>query len=733
MNIVRFETSSFIISGAIPGKLIISDGTIKSLRLEHVWVETYIPYGNYRGAGTDDSLKTWIPMDGSFKQYTYTNGFDITATVPFSQDAYLGQVQTQNAVHYYQSQIQSYLDANMPETSIVDVKGYRAITQETYHFLPSTLPYITIAQGTKFDSVSANLAATVEFTLTSPSTGSNVSYSVSTAELAGKRITVSYIPATSADEALIANYGGFLYNVPAYMLNLKPVLRVEGVIKLTGEATTLGAEQSLTMQFTQPNGNTESRDKKLLAGAYYAIGLDLQGINENVLGKRNYQLNTNVLSQTAGTLGADDLIGEHLFILATTYFYANDKVQKAGARLFNVATARTISEGITSFTVTVDHIFGLPKSAMPSGINMDVAMAGVIVSAKDGNTSKELAYMDMHGLVGSYNEHDIFEKIDGFSSVSAVKALQTAAANGIPIHKVNAANINQMLTTLQVSSEIKTDIQNAVNAEKEVTISQTNVQIDDWNGVGYIVKDTVSGAGAYMITGGLAGSDSTGKATGMEIAELFEGGPLAWIMNLLDPKIRRDIVFAANKYMYEQVDEGSPEASNTDMYDAVGQCSGLVRRAYWAAGICLDSVKPGLGVNCGKSLADEWLHVGKDDGGVKIHYDLADIMKIYGSVRKKPINNPLTGDIVFFDDTTGPGNPRSHEGIVTTAPDSKGTVQFIHATRTQGVHLDNMNILQETNPNSDINSFIGDAEKCGDRCLSGQLSSGYGTIRNIHK
>lgn len=367
---------SFIASGNIPVASVISGGTITAAQMEHVWVEAYIPYGNYRGAIMDQSLKTWIPMDGSYKQYTYTNGFDMTAMVPFSQDAYFSQVQSQDAVHYYQSQIQSYLDINMPDTSIVDVKGYREITQETYHFLPSTLPYKTVVAGSTFSAIPGSYKATVTFTLSNPATGSNASYSVSTAELAGKRITVSYIPATTDDEALIASYGGFLYNVPAYMLNLKPVLRIEGNIQLTGDATTLGSEQNLTMQFTQPNGNTETRGKVLNAGAYYAIAMDLQGINENVLGKRNYQLNTNVLSQAAGTLGNDDLIGEHLFILATTYFMASDKEQKAGAKVYNVAIARTISEGITSFTVTISSVFGVPTSAMPSGINMDVAMSG---------------------------------------------------------------------------------------------------------------------------------------------------------------------------------------------------------------------------------------------------------------------------------------------------------------------------------------------------------------------
>ncbi len=714
--------ANFIASGNVPVSVIISGGMIKSLRLEHFWVETYIPYGNYRGTMMDDSLKTWIPMDGSFKQYTYTNGFDITAAVPFSQDAYLSQVQNQNAVHYYQSQIQNYLDANMPDTSIVDVKGYREITQETYHFLPSTLPYITVVQGAKFASITAKMAATVAFTLTNPATGSNVSYSASTPELAGKRITVSYIPATSTDETLIANYGGFIYDVPAYMLNLKPVLRVEGVIELTGEATTLGADQSLTMRFTQPNGNTETRDKKLLAGAYYAIGLDLQGINENVLGKRRYQLNTNVLSQTAGTLGTDDLIGEHLFILATTYFLANDKVQKSGAKLFNTVIARTISEGITSFTLTVSSVFGLPKSAMPSGINMDVAMTGIIVSARDGDANKELAYMDVHGLVGSYYEHDIYEKIDAFLSVSAVKALQTAATSGIPIQHINAANISQILPTLQVSSDIKTDVQNAVNAGKNVTISQTNVQINDWSGAGYIIKDTLTGAGAYMISGGLAGSDSTNKKDGMQIVQLHKE-PLGWVKDGIDPQTRNTIATAAS------LEEGEPIVlTAADLlgqgYQQVGQCVGLVRKAYWAAGICLDEW-----ANCGNNLMQQYglLYNGN---GVYYHYLIAVTQNLNGGVGDRA---PLVGDIVFFNDTTGPNHPLSHEGIV-IAPSTTddATVVFIDASNS-GVGIKYLNTEY---PNVNISPLTGKrlnsalANKPCTSCYAGELFVGYGTIRN---
>ena len=111
---------------------------------------------------------------------------------------------------------------------------------------------------------------------------------------------------------------------------------------------------------------------------------------------------------------------------------------------------------------------------------MDVALDRVIAIAKDGNGEKEKKYMEISGLVSSYHEHDIFERIDGFASVSAVRALQVASANGIPIQHVTSQNISQILPLLQVNAEIKADIQNAINAGKEVPLiigghSHTNV------------------------------------------------------------------------------------------------------------------------------------------------------------------------------------------------------------------------------------------------------------------
>ena len=60
-----------------------------------------------------------------------------------------------------------------------------------------------------------------------------------------------------------------------------------------------------------------------------------------------------------------------------------------------------------------------------------------------------------------------------------------------------------------MSSEVKTDIQNAVNTGKVVTVSEQNIQLNSWNGVGYIVLEPTTGASAYMISGGMSGGNLT--------------------------------------------------------------------------------------------------------------------------------------------------------------------------------------------------------------------------------
>jgi len=142
---------------------------------------------------------------------------------------------------------------------------------------------------------------------------------------------------------------------------------------------------------------------------------------------------------------------------------------------------------------------------------MDADYLMKVVKAKDGNNDTARQYMIRSGLASSTLESNVPEQL--FSNpgtpvegVSAVKALQYASDLGIPIYTINQENITTILPQLQVGQEVVSDILSAVNSGMVVTISQTYLTYKGWTGCGYIIINPETGAGAYMISGGLNGA-----------------------------------------------------------------------------------------------------------------------------------------------------------------------------------------------------------------------------------
>jgi hypothetical protein len=128
--------------------------------------------------------------------------------------------------------------------------------------------------------------------------------------------------------------------------------------------------------------------------------------------------------------------------------------------------------------------------------------------------------MTASGTSGSAYEHTTIEELHQNSqAVSAVKILSLANQQGIPIYTIDSSNSATILPLLQISSENMTDIQNVIAAGKRVTIPGQSIQFYDWHGDGYVVTDPDTGAGAYVISGGLDGS---GTATiGDQLSSFF--------------------------------------------------------------------------------------------------------------------------------------------------------------------------------------------------------------------
>ena len=549
----------FMSSGGVPTKGLVSGGNIVKAKIEHVWVEAWINYFPSRGAkhinGKGD---TWINLDPSYKQYTYTNGIDIKTAVPFDAQAFLSQIKstatinetanyvtgvdsilTQQAMQDYQARVQSYIQQNYPNATVGDVLGKKEIIKQEFPYLLGTLPYRGAIRGVAFaelpdiyrQKLSFNVRNdTVDFSSfdpdAPPTADTSLNLTKSLPELAGKKITLSYSPATPQDEAVLNTYmpkphadgtpiqpSELPSQLPAYLINVKPELRIDGQVVATGTPVGLGGTNIFTMIFSDPSYGSSQVINYIDAGVYQAIGLNLGRISQDQLAALKAKLETTkakLQNQDFAGLTKDDLVGDLLYTTALAYHAELGARDYTAAKTMGVNAITLPSETIFATKLKVLYLWGIPRIISPGGLNMDADYLMQVVKAKDGNNDIAKQYMLNSGMTSSALEHSVPEQL--FSTVgsvaegiSAVKALQIANDQGIPIYTVNQTNITTVLPQLQVDITVKEDIQDAVNAGKEVTVSKSNISYNGWTGCGYIVINPETGAGAYMLSGGING------------------------------------------------------------------------------------------------------------------------------------------------------------------------------------------------------------------------------------
>jgi hypothetical protein len=433
----------------------------------------------------------------------------------------------------YQQQVKNYIEQNYPNATVGDVLGKKEIIKQNFTFLAGTLPYQKAMVGVRYSEIPDSLRHKITFKVTKDiydeDTGTPIIITKRLPEIAGKKITLSYSPATANDEATINSYlpkphadgtpiqpSELPTSLPAYLINLKPELRIDGVVVATGTAIGMGYQETFDMVFTEPGpgGGTDIVSNQIDAGAYHAIAIDTGKISETqMLALKNKMEVTKAKLEASDTIGLtkEDVLGDILFATAMQYYYQFDWMNEVQAQMVGVKALRWPSEAIFASAMKVNLLYGIPHTVAGGGLAMDVDRSLNVVASLDGEKNKSTQFMQASGTNGSLLEHAVPEKM--FSTpespaqgISAVKALQIANDQGIPIYTINQSNINTIMPQLQVDAQVKADIQNAVNAGKVVTVSKTNINYNGWTGCGYIIINPNTGAGAYMISGGLSGA-----------------------------------------------------------------------------------------------------------------------------------------------------------------------------------------------------------------------------------
>ena len=150
---------------------------------------------------------------------------------------------------------------------------------------------------------------------------------------------------------------------------------------------------------------------------------------------------------------------------------------------------------------------GRLRDVKASGLTMDVDHMSSIRVDKDNNRERWVAFNRATGARMSAMEHLVPEEMystedNPAHGISAVKALQLAAAEGQKIWTITQSNLSQAMAGLNLSSSVEADIRNAVRAGKEVTAHEDTINFRGRPSAGYMVIDPETGAGGYLIAGG---------------------------------------------------------------------------------------------------------------------------------------------------------------------------------------------------------------------------------------
>ncbi|HSK81016.1 MAG TPA: transglutaminase-like domain-containing protein [Thermoanaerobaculia bacterium] len=509
-------TQQLLGQGGIPNVGLLQNGQTSHIRVEHVWVEAWVDYVPGRGAkpGPGD---TWVPLDASLKAHDLSPDSGLLAGIPFDMtdftnallqnaqvDPLLGRVNgidvniAYDSVEDWQQDLQEYAAANSVPSTEDALLGKTAIVPSGAKVLPASLPYQVLVRASAVSTLPASLRLGVKLTgyasnLDRAFGSPSFTYHVSLPALGNGRLGLTFPPATVADAQVIETArNNNASSLPVYLINVKPSITLDGATVAGGAAVRMGSAYFVDVLLEDPAGSA-TVPYQVIAGDEAVIGLNGDGVHSAAVQDRFNRV-------------PSDTAVENMQQVALHYWAECDALDALAAKGLKVHALRRFSVGLFSTPLNVAHLFGTPRSGIYQSRIMDVKRSFVGVAGLTDDLTR--AFVRSSGRSGSFLEGSVFDQLfdqPRGRGVSAMQLLFDASLGGIALYEVTSSNVAAVLPLLQVPAAVKVDISTAVSQGKVVIVSESEIQHDNYRGVGYIVEDPETGAAAYLISGGLAG------------------------------------------------------------------------------------------------------------------------------------------------------------------------------------------------------------------------------------
>ncbi|HHN74010.1 MAG TPA: hypothetical protein ENK10_02150, partial [Acidobacteria bacterium] len=486
------------------------DGTADYHEIDRVWVEAEVPHADYRGVDGSTGSKVWVPLDPAFKQHKYQPGITgIPDQVPFDESGYLAMRTPLLAYEWYRNQVRDWLDLNMPGKSLADVPYEGVTVWQSLGLLPASLPYDVIAHTAEWSNLPETRRHRVQITLLDQLGTPLLDRTLRDVEVSLSRITISY-----ADTS-----GGDGIDAPAFLATLTPQLKIDGVVDVSGTSVSTGDPIDIRVRFYFPDDDPveEVIHEDRPAGDYHALALDLNQVSETWLDRKAQTLIA--ANEKVGTAEEDPdaLEGELLHLTGIRYWQRVEQGDRAITEIYHYRTVKQLFEVLVSGNSTIEYLYDRPFAVTPGNLNVDAKRGAKSRIGLDGEQSKSKDIFMLEGRNGSAQEHAIWEEIVYVDSISTIKSLQYA--NEIDLNGDGTANSGDVLDITDLAgldglcpgfpAGARQSMENAINSGRVVKTPICDFVMNQWNGVGWIEEDPTTGAGAYLISGYLAGGSTT--------------------------------------------------------------------------------------------------------------------------------------------------------------------------------------------------------------------------------
>ena len=506
----------------ILAKVGVSKGDYSTVELQHTWVRAYIPYDRARGAVIHTGGSFWVDLDPSFKDYK--RGFwrdagneigleaisfltDIKdAAVVNGDSAYATRVPEEliiNKLDGWADKLMAYADVNRLKS--LDLYQKQEITPEHLSALPSSLPYEVTSEEWSGPSLGADSFFQAKISLLDQNGKQIISLSGNFLTLCQTGLMLSYIPASAADQEELAKYQA-ASDVPAYLIQVIPVLKQPGKEGLKGTPVSLGQMQYLSVDISGPGFSGERSMRPLRAGSFMSLVFNGRGIGVSDLYSRLPQLRLlREDIQQGKQKSAEEVFSTIFNLVGLAYFQELDHLLKLGGDALEVKVTRQPSVLTIGYEIDVSEVLGVGISARSLGVTLSLDRNAIVPVSMNSTPVNEKQFMVVAGLTSSALEHNILIQSLGRDAVSSLRMIQAASKTGMPVFTLNKDNYASVKNYLQIPAKIVPSVVDFCDSGKIVTIPRQSFEYVGYKGIGYIVYDPATGNSGYFLEQGLAG------------------------------------------------------------------------------------------------------------------------------------------------------------------------------------------------------------------------------------